>query len=254
MTAQDFLCKAPRRGGKCSFKLPSSPSAAAASGCGCFLGFYFFGLSRGGDRDFFAVIFRGANQLRLDAAAEALRRDNDGRGAKTQDPGDQFEFTTDMHLHRDSSIADLTHLLGGMPDTGAHILGNIGIEDDLHIEGVFFHDTKSRFEITFHGKIRQLFKRLACLFQTFNALDRECPDLAIFLYEREQIEASPKVQQPVWMDRVAFFLLAVNGEILDRKSTRLNSSHRTISYAVFCLKKKKKNNRKAFQTKLKKLT
>src|SRR5207248_5834627 len=27
---------------------------------------------------------------------------------------------------------------------------------------------------------------------------------------------------------------------IDRKSTRLNSSHRTISYAVFCLKKKKK--------------
>src|SRR5207248_11178449 len=27
----------------------------------------------------------------------------------------------------------------------------------------------------------------------------------------------------------------------DRKSTRLNSSHRTISYAVFCLKKKKKD-------------
>src|SRR5207248_11202144 len=26
---------------------------------------------------------------------------------------------------------------------------------------------------------------------------------------------------------------------IDRKSTRLNSSHRTISYAVFCLKKKK---------------
>src|SRR5438874_8648904 len=28
----------------------------------------------------------------------------------------------------------------------------------------------------------------------------------------------------------------------DRKSTRLNSSHVEISYAVFCLKKKKKNN------------
>src|SRR5437868_14693841 len=28
----------------------------------------------------------------------------------------------------------------------------------------------------------------------------------------------------------------------DRKSTRLNSSHVSISYAVFCLKKKKKNN------------
>src|SRR5437879_13313417 len=29
--------------------------------------------------------------------------------------------------------------------------------------------------------------------------------------------------------------------VADRKSTRLNSSHRCISYAVFCLKKKKKN-------------
>src|SRR5436189_4524768 len=34
---------------------------------------------------------------------------------------------------------------------------------------------------------------------------------------------------------------AQQGELpLDRKSTRLNSSHRCISYAVFCLKKKKK--------------
>src|SRR2546426_12826720 len=30
----------------------------------------------------------------------------------------------------------------------------------------------------------------------------------------------------------------------DRKSTRLNSSHLVISYAVFCLKKKKKNKKK----------
>src|SRR5438270_10614153 len=35
------------------------------------------------------------------------------------------------------------------------------------------------------------------------------------------------------------FGLAVAGK--DRKSTRLNSSHSQISYAVFCLKKKKKN-------------
>src|SRR5438034_6335209 len=32
-------------------------------------------------------------------------------------------------------------------------------------------------------------------------------------------------------------------EVQDRKSTRLNSSHTVISYAVFCLKKKKKHNR-----------
>src|SRR5438309_7155030 len=37
---------------------------------------------------------------------------------------------------------------------------------------------------------------------------------------------------------------------LDRKSTRLNSSHSSISYAVFCLKKKK--NKKKIQKKKKK--
>src|SRR5688572_31714298 len=31
---------------------------------------------------------------------------------------------------------------------------------------------------------------------------------------------------------------------IDRKSTRLNSSHSQISYAVFCLKKKKKKKKK----------
>src|SRR3712207_7369068 len=34
----------------------------------------------------------------------------------------------------------------------------------------------------------------------------------------------------------------VAGEQEDRKSTRLNSSHANISYAVFCLKKKKDGN------------
>src|SRR5699024_12100036 len=36
----------------------------------------------------------------------------------------------------------------------------------------------------------------------------------------------------------------INAMGIDRKSTRLNSSHVSISYAVFCLKKKKKNNTK----------
>src|SRR5690242_20851477 len=44
--------------------------------------------------------------------------------------------------------------------------------------------------------------------------------------------------------RAARDLLPVLGkqrlEVADRKSTRLNSSHMSISYAVFCLKKKKK--------------
>src|SRR3712207_7783423 len=37
---------------------------------------------------------------------------------------------------------------------------------------------------------------------------------------------------------------AEGAEPLDRKSTRLNSSHANISYAVFCLKKKKITNHK----------
>src|SRR5438874_5249187 len=41
------------------------------------------------------------------------------------------------------------------------------------------------------------------------------------------------------LDLFYFDLLALR----DRKSTRLNSSHVEISYAVFCLKKKKKTNK-----------
>src|SRR2546421_9142184 len=40
---------------------------------------------------------------------------------------------------------------------------------------------------------------------------------------------------------IPFFV--VHFGMLDRKSTRLNSSHDQISYAVFCLKKKKKKHK-----------
>src|SRR5258708_10692857 len=40
--------------------------------------------------------------------------------------------------------------------------------------------------------------------------------------------------------KLAAVLQAANRTRPDRKSTRLNSSHQIISYAVFCLKKKKK--------------
>src|SRR2546430_6246531 len=39
-------------------------------------------------------------------------------------------------------------------------------------------------------------------------------------------------------------LKQIDVQLEDRKSTRLNSSHSQISYAVFCLKKKKKNTLK----------
>src|SRR2546430_11404457 len=52
----------------------------------------------------------------------------------------------------------------------------------------------------------------------------------------------PKHEMPAWRphDRIARRL------VRDRKSTRLNSSHSQISYAVFCLKKK--NNTSTSET------
>src|SRR5438067_9528625 len=49
---------------------------------------------------------------------------------------------------------------------------------------------------------------------------------------------------PCWR-RCAHRSCASRSEHTDRKSTRLNSSHVSISYAVFCLKKKKKNEHRS---------
>src|SRR2546430_3455339 len=54
--------------------------------------------------------------------------------------------------------------------------------------------------------------------------------------------AIPAVDRPVDLqDRGALLEDEPVVELRDRKSTRLNSSHSQISYAVFCLKKKKNN-------------
>src|SRR5690242_21164176 len=59
-----------------------------------------------------------------------------------------------------------------------------------------------------------------------------------------------------WMEAIQAELDLADGKIdqadrrLDRKSTRLNSSHMSISYAVFCLKKKKISSRLSCRTAL----
>src|SRR5258708_25693029 len=53
-------------------------------------------------------------------------------------------------------------------------------------------------------------------------------------------EAAAKLDPKVFTDAAFYFKTAQEmAQELDRKSTRLNSSHQIISYAVFCLKKKK---------------
>src|SRR5258705_8594689 len=61
------------------------------------------------------------------------------------------------------------------------------------------------------------------------------------LFRSVQIFGEVPVRLPVWWNRYRILLEPIGPKIwTDRKSTRLNSSHLGISYAVFCLKKKKK--------------
>src|SRR3712207_7267068 len=65
------------------------------------------------------------------------------------------------------------------------------------------------------------------------------------LHARGAGDASLRLRQiapggPEADDHVDVGVLGVQALAEDRKSTRLNSSHANISYAVFCLKKKKK--------------
>src|SRR5256885_11922476 len=73
----------------------------------------------------------------------------------------------------------------------------------------------------------------------YTTLFRSPRTIAALLETRQQPDGSVSVPQAlvpyVGTDRLT---------PADRKSTRLNSSHLVISYAVFCLKKKKKTKRR----------
>src|SRR3989454_5199389 len=59
-----------------------------------------------------------------------------------------------------------------------------------------------------------------------------------FDYLRDNMVVAP--DHRVQRGHVYAIIDEVDSILIDRKSTRLNSSHLVISYAVFCLKKKKK--------------
>src|SRR5258708_24517576 len=62
--------------------------------------------------------------------------------------------------------------------------------------------------------------------------------LSVTIFTVLQVESYSTWQTRHW-DTCSSSSLRTSGEVRDRKSTRLNSSHQIISYAVFCLKKKK---------------
>src|SRR5207248_9358168 len=68
------------------------------------------------------------------------------------------------------------------------------------------------------------------------------------IYTLSLHDALPIFHAPMWMrspscsgTRAPVAISLPLTKVPDRKSTRLNSSHRTISYAVFCLKKKNRH-------------
>src|SRR5256885_7289391 len=79
-----------------------------------------------------------------------------------------------------------------------------------------------------------LFRSLAC---TASQLPQKAKEHAIF---QEELEAGCRSISALRKRGVRILGGGDYGFSRDRKSTRLNSSHLVISYAVFCLKKKKK--------------
>src|SRR5438445_6015382 len=70
---------------------------------------------------------------------------------------------------------------------------------------------------------------------------RRPPRSTLFPYTTLFRSRSPDVKRAAVLRHQPAGLRRRGHHRLDRKSTRLNSSHANISYAVFCLKKKKKN-------------
>src|SRR5690554_7598064 len=98
------------------------------------------------------------------------------------------------------------------------------IDDDLssHVLDLLLKDLVSTHSYFLASDIKEFEKYR---YKLDDALKRGDMRPAFFIYNRFQQRVN---------ERLTF---------LDRKSTRLNSSHVRISYAVFCLKKKKKKNK-----------
>src|SRR6266496_5430602 len=92
-----------------------------------------------------------------------------------------------------------------------------------------------------HALFFYLFLHLLCFFFFFFFNDTATTEIyTLSLHDALPISRWNPKQPPRWRS---------GWQPRDRKSTRLNSSHVEISYAVFCLKKKKKNRKHSSKTK-----
>src|SRR5688572_32675432 len=94
-----------------------------------------------------------------------------------------------------------------------------------------------------------IYSFLLILFLFFFLMIRRPPRSTLFPYttlfrSRSEPAAKPSRPEAASAKSEAPASAAAQPREVDRKSTRLNSSHSQISYAVFCLKKKKKKNKK----------
>src|SRR5258708_23366459 len=71
----------------------------------------------------------------------------------------------------------------------------------------------------------------------------DVPISALFCLQLSEIEQWIGERVCLFLPLEAIVAISLIATIADRKSTRLNSSHQIISYAVFCLKKKKKKHK-----------
>src|SRR5690348_6938084 len=94
--------------------------------------------------------------------------------------------------------------------------------DELH---QYWNDCERETALSFYG--RRLYELMSAYWPTAD----EAPDATPVIVDFAR----------VWRDmpKVVFSRTLESVDWKDRKSTRLNSSHPSISYAVFCLKKKK---------------
>src|SRR5699024_11271319 len=126
----------------------------------------------------------------------------------------------------------LTVIGGGSSYTPELMEGIINNQDVLKVSEVWLADVEEGKEkLSIIADLsRRMVKKKKCSIKIFETFDRK--------------EAIKDADYIITQIRVGQLAMRRNDEcisIKDRKSTRLNSSHVSISYAVFCLKKKTSN-------------